>query len=82
MRLRLWNGYPIIKPVMRWDYDAKIFRLVRVFHNTPKGRPYSWKFSFALTPCLFRYKREYAGFILIIFGIRYHHEHCYGGNYC
>lgn len=71
-----------IKRVMRWDDTIRTLRLCRVMWErgtVGDGQGYSSKLSFALTPKLFRWEREWAGWIVTILGIRIHHKRSYGG---
>ena len=68
-----------IKPVLTWDKTARIYRLLRVVKNSEPhmGR----KFTVGLTPCLFRWKREYDAWILVLLGVRLHYSVSHGGVY-
>jgi hypothetical protein len=76
--------FPVLKPVMRWDRGAKILRLFRLYSNPAgimDGSRYAWKATVALTPRLFRVKRELDGLIVVVCGLRLHYQRAYGGHY-
>jgi len=84
MKLPLGDKHTFMKLFLTWD--SRLLRLGRlVYHRgTPGGEAgtpggYSAKISLALTPVLFRWRSEYFGWILIVFGVRVHHQKSFGG---
>jgi hypothetical protein len=71
-----------LQKVMRYDPAAKLFRVARLIWNRGNvgdGQGYSNKLSVALTPRIFRFKRESFGWIATLAGIRIHYCRSYGG---
>lgn len=71
------------KPIFRWDYNAKIFRVFRLLYNVgPVGfGGYSAKFSVSLSRRIFHFEREYFGWSITLFGLRIHYLRSYGGHF-
>jgi hypothetical protein len=70
------------KFVLRYDPTRKFFRVGKFLWQRGKvgdGEGYSAKFSFALCPRLFFFYKNYAGWELIVLGIRIHLMRAYGG---
>lgn len=69
----------------RWDSTQKLFRLARfVWQRGTVGDGsggYSAKFTVGLTPRLFCFGREYAGWRLALCGLRLGYQRSYGGIY-
>lgn len=89
MKLPLGDPHTYLKLFMVWD--GRLLRLGRlVYHQGIPGgaagvtyknnRPgYSASISLALTPVLFRWRPGDFDWILIIFGVRIHHQKSFGG---
>lgn len=69
------------KSVMRWDSNAKLFRIFRIMWYRGKwGKGgYSAKLSFAFRPRFFLIVDEFEGYDVTILGIRIHYQRSYGG---
>lgn len=71
------------KWVGTWSREEKMLRIARlVWANGEPGVPgggYTAALSLALRPTLFRWRREYGGWILTLFGVRVHYQRSYGG---
>lgn len=72
------------KRVMRWDRDARLFRVCRVMWDgidTISGRAFSRKISIALTPRLVSWHRELGSVRVTVFGVRVHFAKSFGGRF-
>ena len=73
------------KRVMRLDRANRIFRLFKIIGERGRvgdGHGYSSKFSVALEPCLFRYRRGLGSERLVtLIGVRFHYARSYGGRF-
>ena len=71
------------KSVMRLDTIQRHYRLFRVMWE--RGNPgfggYSVKFSVALTPQLFAFRREANGWFVTLCAVRLHYARSYGGRF-
>lgn len=61
---------------------VRLFRLMWTRGTVGDGKGYSCKLSFAVRPTLFRFRREYGGWLLTLLGVRVHYERDYGGTHC
>ncbi len=68
-----------ISAILTWDKTARIYRLIRFVKNSEPhtGR----KFTIGLVPHLFRWKREYSAWILVVLCVRFHYSVSHGGCY-
>jgi hypothetical protein len=73
-----------IRRILRYDRDAKLLRVLRVVWQRGQWgdkAPYSHKLTIGITPCLFRFKREWDGWILTLCGVRIHRKWSWGGAF-
>lgn len=78
------QGEPKFSLIARWDKYARIYRVFRFVRsrNAKNGEwHYDEKFTLALCPSLFTFKREYWGLIVCVLGLRFHYQRAYGGRY-
>lgn len=73
---------PFVKLFCRWDSDCKLLRLGRIVWHRGKvgdGKGYSAKLSLALSPRLFKVRREYESLSVTLLGVRLHYQRSFGG---
>ena len=76
-----WHSFRF-KRVLRYDRKSKMLRAARVVWQRGKvgdGTGYSTKLSLALHPRLFSFHRDWSETIIVIAGIRIHHQRSWGG---
>lgn len=73
----------IIKKVMRYDKDRKMFRVFRVLKKVETWGKfnYSVKFSYGLKPVIFCFYNEEDNVYLGLLGSYFHYQRSYGGVY-
>lgn len=68
------------KAVFRRDgYMVRLFRVMWTRGIVGDGDGYSAKLSVAVRPTLFRWRSEYSGWLLTLFGVRVHFDKSFGG---
>jgi hypothetical protein len=68
------------KTVFRRDgLMVRLFRVMWTRGTVGDGKGYSCKFSVAVRPTLFRWRRELGGWLLTLAGVRLHFDRSYGG---
>lgn len=72
-----------LKLFVTWSPGEKLLRLGRlVWANGEPGKPgggYTAKLSLGLTPSLFRWRREWEGWVVVLCGVHLHYSRSYGG---